>query len=167
MSEFKPLDPTACGLFMVAAISLPLAAAMLELNGANMLNYLTLFKMAGIVIGIGAIIAYRGENNFGFTTFMIVAVALYCTGAGAGEWAAILFGILFIVCAIWGAFIKAPWILFGILIVSAAIFILNGLAGGIIKDFDVGTFVGILALINFAACIYLGIALATEKLPAV
>ena len=167
MSDFKPLDPTACGLFMVAAISLPLAAAMLELSGANIVNYLTLFKMAGIAIGIGAIIAYRGENNFGFTTFMIVGVALYCTGAGAGEWAAILFAILFIVCAIWGALIKAPWILFGILVVSALIFALNGLAGGIIADFDVAKIVGVLALINFAGCIYLGLALATQKLPVV
>ena len=167
MGEFKPLDPTACGLFMVAAISLPLAAAMLELNGANIVNYLTLFKMAGIAIGIGALIAYRGENNFGFTTFMVVAVALYCTGAGAGEWAAVLFAILFLACAVWGVFIKAPWILFGILVISAAIFTLNGLAGGIIDDFDVGKFVGVLALLNFAACLYLGLALATEKLPVV
>ena len=167
MSEFKPLDPTACGLFMVAAISLPLAAASLKLDGANILNYLTLFKMAGIAIGIGALIAYRGENNFGFTTFMIVAVALYCTGAGAGEWAAILFAILFLVCAIWGVFIKVPWILTAILVISAAIFILNGLAGGIIADADFGTIVGILAILNFAACVYLGLALATQKLPVI
>ena len=167
MSEFKPLDPTACGLYMVAAISLPLAAAMLALDGANMANYLTLFKGAGIIVGIGGIMAYRAENNFGFTAFMIVALALYCTGAGAGEWAAILFAVLFLVCALWGVFIKVPWTLVAILVISAAIFILNGLAGGIIEDFDPSKVVGVLALINFLACIYLGTALATEKIPVI
>ena len=167
MSDFKPLDPTACGLFMVAAISLPLAAAMLALDGANMANYLTLFKGAGLIIGIGGLMAYRAENNFGFTTFMIVALALYCTGAGAGEWAAILFALLFLVCGVWGILIKVPWILVGILVISAAIFILNGLAGGIVEDLDPSKIVGVLAIINFVACIYLGCALATEKLPVI
>ena len=163
MSDFKPLDPTACGLLLVAAISLPLAAAQLGLDGTAANPYL--FQAAGIIIGIGGLAAYRAENNLGFTTFMIVAAALFLSGKGMLDWDNVLFAILFIVCAVWGVFIKVPWTLVAILVLSALIFTLIGLTG--ILDADYAKVIGALALVNFVLCVYLGFALGTGKVPAI
>lgn len=165
MSENNTVDPTALGLFMVAAISLPLAAVMLKLNGAVLDP--AVFRVAGIVAGIAGIIAYKGGNAFGFTVFMIVAAGLYLSGTGLADWGDILFGILFALAGIWAIFIKTPKLLIAILFVSAVIFILLGLNTGIVDNADFNTIIGVLAIINFLLSAYLGFALATQKAPVI
>ena len=64
MSETNSVDPSPLALFMIAAISLPLAAVMLKFSGA--VPDPTLSKVAGIIVGIVAAIAYRRGDSFGF-----------------------------------------------------------------------------------------------------
>lgn len=55
MSETNSVDPSPLALFMIAAISLPLAAVMLKFSSA--VPDPTLSKVAGIIVGIAAVIA--------------------------------------------------------------------------------------------------------------
>ena len=159
MSEFKPLDPTACGLFLVAAISLPLALTCL-FDEAKFAVPAELFMLIGFLIAVVALLAYRAESNFGFTVFLLVGAAVFATGYGLGNVGALTFGILFVMCIIWSIIAKTPKNLTLILCTTAAIFLIVGIAG--ITESDLNTILGIVALANFALNFYMASALASD-----
>ncbi|MBR4202234.1 MAG: hypothetical protein IKQ93_01500 [Candidatus Methanomethylophilaceae archaeon] len=157
MSEFKPLDPTACGLFLVAAISFPLALGCLtEEHGAPA----ELFMLLGALIGLVALLAYRAESNFGFTVFLLVGAAVFATGYGLGGWGNIGFAVLFLMTIIWSLIVKTPKLLTAILCTTTLIFLLVGL--GAVADLDLNMALGIVALLNGIFCLYLGFGLVSE-----
>jgi hypothetical protein len=160
MSEFKPLDPTACGLFLVAAISLPLAISCFDGKYGVPAE---LFLLLGFLIMVVALLAYRAESNFGFTVFLLVGAAVFASGYGIGIMGNLVFGIIFVMCIIWSIFAKTPKNLTLILCTTAGIFLIIAIQG--IIDSDLSTILGIVALANFALNFYLASALATEKFP--
>lgn len=163
MSEFKPLDPTACGLFLVAAISFPLALNCFlpdRLAGPPA----ELFILLGFLIGVVALLAYRAESNFGFTVFLLVAAAVFATGFGLGAWGSIGFAILFAMTIGWSLIVKTPKALTLILCTTTLIFLFAGLPG--VMDVDLTTALGVVSILNFLFCAYLGFALISEgKVP--
>ena len=161
MSEFKPLDPTACGLLLVAAISLPLAISCFD---GKYVVPAELFLLLGFLIGLVAILAYRAESNFGFTVFLLVGAAVFASGYGIGIMGNLVFGILFVMCIIWSIIAKTPKNLTAILCTTALIFLIIAIQG--ITDSDLSTVLGIVALLNFVFNFYMGTALAFDgKLP--
>lgn len=161
MSEFKPIDPTACGLLFVAAISFPLAVSCL-IEGVVLPA--ELFMLLGAMIMLVAVAAWRAESAFGFTVFLLVGAAVFATGYGIGDWGSVGFGILFLFCIIWSIMAKTPKLLTLLLITTAFVFLLaglNGIVGGLT------TALGVIAALNFLFNFYLGMSLATEgKIPA-
>ncbi len=157
MSEFKPLDPTACGLFLVAAVSFPLALGTLTgENGAPA----ELFMLLGALIGVVALIAYRAESNFGFTVFLLAGAAVFATGYGLGGWGSITFGVLFLVMIAWSLIAKTPKLLSAVLCTTALIFLIVGIE--VVADMDLDTVLGIVAILNGIFSLYLGFALVSE-----
>jgi hypothetical protein len=158
MSEFKPLDPTACGLFLVAVVSLPLAIANLVSGQAG--------PSAPFFIGIGALIlvvallAYRAESNFGFTVFTLVGAAVLLTGYGIGCWEDLAFALVFFLAIIWSINIGAPKALTIICFTTGLVFLTVGLSGIVGGDWSIA--IGIAALLNFIFNIYLSFALAMD-----
>ena len=166
MSEFKPLDPTACGLFLVAAISLPLALTCLFSDELKYAVPAELFMLIGLLIAVVALLAYRAESNFGFTVFLLVGAAVFASGWGIGVIGNLVFGIIFVFCIAWSVFIKTPKALTAICCTTAGIFLIIGIAG--IIDQDLNTILGIVALLNFAFNFYLASALASDgKIPVI
>ena len=157
MSEFKPLDPTACGLFLVAAISLPLAISCFD---SKFIVPVELFLLLGALIIVVALLAYRAESNFGFTVFLLVGAAVFASGAGIGYIGNLVFGIIFVMCIIWSILAKTPKNLTLILCTTAGIFLIIAIEG--ICDVDLTTVLGIVALLNFAFNFYMASALASE-----
>ncbi len=157
MSEFKPLDPTACGLFLVAAISLPLAISCFDSKFGVPAE---LFLLLGALIVVVALLAYRAESNFGFTVFLLVGAAVFASGYGIGIIGNLVFGIIFVMCIIWSIFAKTPKNLTLILCTTAGIFLVIAIQG--IADVDLTTVLGIVALLNFAFNFYMASALASE-----
>jgi len=157
MSEFKPLDPTACGLFLVAAISLPLAISCFDSKYAVPAE---LFLLLGFLIVVVSLLAYRAESNFGFTVFLLVGAAVFASGYGIGIIGNLVFGIIFVMCIIWSILAKTPKNLTLILCTTAAIFLVIAIQG--IADVDLTTVLGIVALLNFAFNFYMASALASE-----
>ena len=157
MSEFKPLDPTACGLFLVAAISFPLALGCLtEEHGAPA----ELFMLLGALIGLVALLAYRAESNFGFTVFLLVGAAVFATGYGLGGWGNIGFAILFAMTIVWSLIIKTPKLLTAILCTTTLIFLVVGLS--VVAEMDLNMVLGIVSILNAILCLYLGFGLVSE-----
>ena len=163
MSEFKPLDPTACGLFFVAAISLPIALGQL-VNDPSVFPVLPsaeAFKVVGICILVIALLAYIAGSNFGFTVFALVGAAVALTGFGMGPAENLTFALLYFVAIAWSVKIGTPKALTVICFTTGLVFLtvgLSGIAGG-----DYWHWVlGIVALLNFAFNFYLSVALALE-----
>lgn len=158
MSEFKPLDPTACGIFLVAALSISLGFA----NLTDSDEYIVpLFRLFGILLAVIALLAYRAESNFGFTVFLLVAAAVFATGAGIlGGWGNIGFAIIFLLTVIWSLIAKTPKLLTGILCTTTIIFLLVGI--NTVANIEGTTFLGIVALVQAVLSLYLGFGLATE-----
>ncbi len=103
MTEFKPLDPTACGLFFVAAISLPLALGQL-VNDPSVFPVLPsgpAFIVIGICILVIALLAYIAGSNFGFTVFALVGAAVALTGYGIGPVENLTFALLYFFAILW------------------------------------------------------------------
>ncbi|MBE6522309.1 MAG: hypothetical protein E7Z62_04175 [Thermoplasmata archaeon] len=157
MSEFKPLDPTACGLFLVAAISLPLAVSCFDSKFSVPAE---LFLLLGALITVVALLAYRAESNFGFTVFLLVGAAVFASGYGIGIIGNLAFGIIFVMCIIWSILAKTPKNLTLILCTTAAIFLVIAIEG--ICDVDLATVLGIVSLLNFVLTFYMASALASE-----
>ncbi len=164
MSEFKPLDPTACGLFFVAAISLPIALGQL-VNDPSVFPVLPsaeAFKVVGICILVIALLAYIAGSNFGFTVFALVGAAVALTGFGMGPAGNLTFALLYFVAIAWSVKIGTPKALTVICFTTGLVFLtvgLSGIAGG-----DYWHWVlGIVALLNFAFNFYLAVTLALEK----
>ncbi len=163
MSEFKPLDPTACGLLLVAAISLPLAISCF-MNDAKYAVPAELFMLLGFLIVLVSLLAYRAESNFGFTVFLLVGAAVFATGYGLGIIGSLVFGILFVMCIIWSVIAKTPKNLTAILCTTAGIFLIVAIQG--ITEADLSVVLGIVAILNFAFNFYMGTALAFDgKIP--
>lgn len=161
MTDFKALDPTACGLFLVAIVSLPLALANLTTTTQGPTP--VFFDIMGALILLVAVAAWRAESNFGFTVFLLVGAAVLLTGLGMGGWANVAFGIIFLMTLIWSVFAKTPKALTLILLMTALIFIIVGVQG--INGSDLKMALGVVALLNFILNFYLSFALATEKVP--
>ncbi len=160
MSEFKPIDPTACGLLFVAAISFPLALSCF----VETVIPAELFMLIGAMIMLVAVAAWRAESAFGFTVFLLVGAAVFATGYGIDSWGSVGFGIIFLFCIIWSIIAKTPRLLTLLLITTAFVFLLAGL-NGIIGGLT--TILGVVAALNFLFNFYLGMSLATEgKIPA-
>ena len=100
MSEFKPLDPTACGLFLVAAISLPLAIS-----------------------------CFDSKYAVPAELFLLVGAAVFASGYGIGIIGNLVFGIIFVMCIIWSILAKTPKNLTLILCTTAAIFLVIAIQG--------------------------------------
>jgi hypothetical protein len=163
MSEFKPLDPTACGLLLVAAISLPLAISCF-VGDVKYVVPSELFMLLGFLIALVAILAYRAESNFGFTVFLLVGAAVFATGYGIGVIGSLVFGILFVMCIIWSIIAKTPKNLTAILCTTAGIFLIVAIQA--ITDTDLSIVLGIVATLNFIFNFYMGTALAFDgKIP--
>jgi len=165
MVECKNLDPTALGLFLVAAVSLPLGLA--NLIDPSFAGFAPLdggiFTFLGILILFVAYFAYKAESQFGFTVFGLVGAAVALTGLGMGSWENICFAILFLLAMIWSFIAKTPKLLSMILITTTLVFLVVGLMG--FADVD-AKILGIFALLNGIFALYLAFALALEnKLP--
>ncbi len=164
MSEFKPLDPTACGLFFVAAISLPLAIGQL-VNDASVVPLLPsadAFIVIGICILVIALLAYLAGSNFGFTVFALVGAAVALTGFGMGPVENITFALLYFIAIIWSIKIGTPKALTVICFTTGLIFLTVGLAGIVGGDYWHWA-IGISALLNFIFNLYLSVTLALER----
>lgn len=162
MSEFKALDPTACGLFLVAVVSLPLAILQLLNEGVPSASF---FTVIGLLILAVAVFAWRAESNFGFTVFTLVGAAVTLTGLGMGSWECIAFALVYFLAIIWSLNIKAPKSLTIICLTTGLIFLTVGLSGLIDGDYW-HWLIGISALLNFIFNIYLSFALAMDgKIP--
>jgi succinate-acetate transporter protein len=170
----KCLDPTALGLFLVAAVSLPLAIANLLNDGQGVNNLF--FVIGGLLIILVGLYAFKADSNFGFTVFVLVGFAVFFTGVtaygsqaatDANGWENITLGIVFILAIIWSLVAKTPKVLSLILVTTALIFLVVGLS--ILSPNDSWpTILGVVALFNFLFNIYLAFALALEnKLPIV
>ncbi len=158
MSEFKPLDPTACGLFLVAVVSLPLAIA--NLIDGQVGPSSEFFIGIGIMILVVALLAYRAESNFGFTVFALVGTAVTLTGFGIGWWMDIAFALIYFLAIIWSISIKTPKALTIICFTTMLVFLTVGLSGICGGDWSLA--IGISALLNFIFNIYLSFALAMD-----
>ena len=158
MSEFKPLDPTACGLFLVAVVSLPLAIA--NLIDGQVGPSSEFFIGIGIMILVVALLAYRAESNFGFTVFTLVGAAVLLTGYGIGCWEDLAFALVFFLAIIWSINIGAPKALTIICFTTGLVFLTVGLSGIVGGDWSIA--IGIAALLNFIFNIYLSFALAMD-----
>ncbi len=159
MSDYKPLDPTACGLFFVAVVSLPLAILQFLNQGVPSAMF---FNVLGILIlGVG-LLAYFTGSNFGFCVFGLVGAAVLLTGLGMGPWENITFALLFILSMIWSIWIKTPKVLSIILFTTCLVFLTVGLSG-IVGGSGWNIAIGVAALLNFAVNMYLSYALATER----
>ncbi len=164
MSEFKPLDPTACGLFFVAAISLPLALGQL-VNDASvipLLPSLPAFKVIGICILVIALLAYIAGSNFGFTVFALVGAAVALTGFGMGPIENIVLALIYFIAILWSIQIGTPKALTVICLTTGLIFLTVGLSGIIGGDYWHWA-IGISALLNFIFNLYLSVTLALER----
>jgi hypothetical protein len=159
MSEFKPLDPTACGLFLVAVVSFPLAIA--NLIDGQIGPSSDFFTIIGALILVVALLAYRAESNFGFTVFTLVGAAVLLTGLGIGPWEDIAFTLTFLLAIIWSLNVKAPKALTIICFTTALVFLTVGLSGIVGGDYW-HWLIGIAALLNFIFNIYLSFALAMD-----
>ncbi len=157
MSEFKPVDPTACGLFLVAAISLPLAVSCFEPKFGVPAE---LFLLLGFLIIVVSLLAYRAESNFGFTVFLLVGAAVFATGYGIGVIGSLVFAIIFLFCIIWSLIAKTPKNLTLILCTTMLIFLVVALSG--ILDQDLSMVLGIIAILNFVFNFYMACALVSE-----
>ena len=159
MTEFKPLDPTACGLFLVAVVSLPLAIANLVEGQAGPSPMF--FTVIGLMIILVAVLAYRAESNFGFTVFALVGTAVTLVGFGIGCWEDIAFALVFFLAILWSLNIGTPKALTIICFTTALVFLTVGLAGIIGGDYW-HWLIGVAALLNFLFNIYLSFALAMD-----
>ncbi len=163
MSEFKPLHPTACGLFFVAAISLPLAIGQL-VNDPSVVPVLPsgdAFIVIGICILVIALLAYIAGSNFGFTVFALVGAAVALTGFGMGPVENLTFALLYFFAIIWSIKIGTPKALTVICFTTGLIFLTVGLSGIVGGDWHLA--IGISALLNFFANLYLSVTLALER----
>ena len=161
MSEFKPLDPTACGLFLVAAISLSLAVSCFA---PQFTVPAQLFLLLGFLIVLVSLLAYRAESNFGFTVFLLVGAAVFASGYGIGVIGNLVFAILFFYCIIWSLIVKTPKNLTLILCTTMLIFLVIAISG--ILGQDLSLVLGIVSILNFAFNLYMASALVAEgKLP--
>jgi hypothetical protein len=165
MTECKNLDPTAFGLFLVAALSLPLALVFLDLfTLPPSFDLAACFPFIGLVILFVAYLAYKAESQFGFTVFGLVGTAIALTGLGMGYEGALVFAIIFLLTIIWSLIAKTPKLLTLILVTTTVVFLCVALAG--MFDMDLNTVTGIFALLNFIFALYLAFALALEnKIP--
>ena len=161
MSEFKPLDPTACGLFLVAVVSLPLAIANLTEDPIYAPTP-EFFMGIGAMILVVALLAYRAESQFGFTVFALVGTAVFLTGyGGMYTMMDIAFALTYFLAIIWSLWIKTPKALTVICFTTMLVFLTVGLSGIIDGDYWPKV-IGIVALLNFLANIYLSFALASD-----
>ena len=158
MSEFKPLDPTACGLFLVAIVSLPLAIMQFLDEGVPTAQF---FELIGVMIIAVAFIAYLAQSNFGFTVFLLVGSAVFMTGFGMGSWENIAFALVFFMAIYWSVVAGTPHSLTIICFTTALVFLTVGLAGIIGGDYW-HWIIAIAATLNFIFNIYLSFALALE-----
>ena len=166
--ECKILDPTAFGLFFVAAVSLPLAIA--GIGGyfdAATVSFAKLFMVAGFFILIAALAAYRAGSNFGFIVFGLVALGVFLSGVSGGtdQYVNITLGIIYLVALIWSYRVGNPKTLTLILLTTALIFLFLGIGGFADSAVCSQLLMGIAALANFVLTLYLAFALADEKLP--
>ncbi len=158
MSEWKSLDPTACGLFLVAVVSLPLAILQLKDEGVPSAMF---FDVIGIMIILVSIIAFIAQSNFGFTVFALVGTAVLLTGLGMGSWENIAFALVFFMAIIWSLNINAPKALTIICFTTGLIFLTVGLSGIVGGDYW-NLLIGVSAVLNFIFNIYLSFALAMD-----
>ena len=154
----KPLDPTACGLFLVAVVSLPLAILQLLDEGVPTAQF---FELIGLMIIVVALLAYRADSNFGFTVFLLVGTAVALTGFGMGEYENIAFALVFFLAIIWSASVKNPKSLTIICLTTGLIFLTVGLSVVVGGDYW-HWLIGLSALLNFIFNIYLSFALAMD-----
>lgn len=159
MTDFKPLDPTACGLFFVAVVSLPLCLyQFLEEAGPSA----DFFEVIGIAILVIALLAWLCGANFGFTVFGLVGAAVALTGFGMGQYECIAFALVYFIAIAWSLKIGTPKALTVICFTTGLIFLTVGLS--IIVGGDYWHWIiGIAALLNFIFNIYLSTVLALEK----
>ena len=164
------IDPTACGLFIVAAISLPLAMIDLWENVRAGFDVPALFMAAGFLLFIVALHAYRANNTFGYVVFVLAAFGVFLTGWSPqiGNFTNITFGLLYLMTFAWSLILKTPKTLSCVLLTTTLIFLLGGIAG-LVDDPNVWVKIqGVVAIFNFLFAFYLGIALSYEgKVPVI
>jgi len=163
----KCLDPTSLGLFLVAAVSLPLALVNLIQPVEDVGPTHAVFVVLGILILFVAYFAYKADANFGFVVFGLVGAAVVLTGihygnaVGMGAYANVTFAIIFLLSLIWSFCAKTPKNLSLILVTTTLIFLFVGLSGLVATDSNAWAYlIGIAALFNFLFSIYLAFALA-------
>jgi len=167
-NETKKVDPTAFGLFLVAAVSFPLALSFLIGDEDLGFKLEPLALTAGVLIAAVAYLAWKAGSNFGFTVFGLVGAAVFLTGTGGLSFFGDLgFAVLFIITVIWSIMAKTPLTLTLILVFTTLIFLFVALFSWQGDDIY-KTLAGVSALLNFLATAYLGLALASEgKIPAI
>ncbi|MFT0898299.1 hypothetical protein [Candidatus Methanoprimaticola sp. MG2] len=164
--ECKILDPTAFGLFFVALISLPIALVCFDtyfdLGLSQVADNLSgLLIIASFFIFVAAIAAYKANSNFGFIVFGLVAIGVFCAGAGyAGTIIGITLALIYVIALIWSYHAGTPKLLTLILLTTALIFLFGSFDGEIFVLLK-----ALAALANFALTLYLAFALADEHLP--
>ncbi len=162
MTENTRLDPSTLGFMTVAAVSLPLAFVMFQ--GTDTTQGLGFFVPAGIILMLVGLLAWKCNANFGFAVFTLVGLAVFLSGSTAypiGEWGNIVFGIIFVFAIVWSVLIGAGKNLTLLLVTTALIFLLLGIAS--ITSTDLNTVVGIVALLNFILNFYMGMSCACPE----
>lgn len=166
MTEDINLDPTAFGLFMVAAIMLPLAVLDLWSDPKAATNLTTIFTVAGIVLLLVTAWCWKCKANFGLCVFGLVAFGVLLTGlgnsfGGSGAFFNIGLAVLFLAFTGLSVMIKTQKLLTLIILMTALIFLFSGLT--VLVDGDwVGKVQGVFCIINFIACFWLGFGLVSD-----
>lgn len=161
------LDPTAFGLFIVAACMLPLAVANLWNDARAAADIGSIFYAAGLLLVLITVWCWKCKANFGFCVFGLVALGVFLTGfcARHGDDLGVFFNIgLAIMFAIFtglSVMIKTPKLLTVIILMTALIFLFVGISG--LTDASwVPKVCGVWCIINFISCIALGFGLVSD-----
>lgn len=163
------IDPTAMGLFFVAAISLPLAIYSLLDSNSSVWNMGLFFTVGGILILSVSLKSYKFRSSFGYVVFGLVGYGVLMVGLCSlpivayplGDYVMLTFALTYVLAVVWSMLIHTFKTMTLLLITTALVFVTVGLSGIIGGDYW-HYLIGISALLNFLFNIYLAYSLALE-----
>ena len=162
MSEAQTyMSPGTLGFLIVAIVSLPLTLAQFLEKGGPTAQF---FEVAGVILFLIGVWAWKCSDNFAFTVFGVAGAAIFLTGFGMGYWENIAFAVFFAFSVVWAIIINGPKNLVLLLITTTLVFLFVGLSAEEVIGGDYWRWlIGAAGLGNFIFTFYMGMSCAAPQ----